>query len=124
MQDISILSDQVQRVSRFLPQLKRFRGQEVMLVLCICSKPDFDKEYKTNNILEALEMGGQIPILFLDLRNECRRLYDETGRKSISENELEVLLTSEAPEIQIAIQEFDITIDEVFSFFPCWDHNR
>ena len=95
-----------------------------MLVLGSCLKPDSDEECKTDKIVKALELGGRNPILSLGLRNECRRLYDETGCKSISENELEVLLASKALEIQIAIQELDITVDRVFCFSPCWDHNR
>jgi hypothetical protein len=69
-------------------------------------------------------MNGQNSILFLDLRNECRRLWDDTGCKSIPEKELEVCLGSKTLEIQIAQQEFDITLNRVFSFSPCWDDPR
>lgn len=50
-----------------------------MLVLGFCLKPNSDEACKTDKIVKALEMGGKNPILFLDLRNECRRLYDGTG---------------------------------------------
>jgi hypothetical protein len=69
-------------------------------------------------------MNGQNFILFLDLRNECRRQWDDTGCKSISEKELEVCQGSKTLEIKIAQQEFDITLNRVFSFSPCWDDSR
>jgi hypothetical protein len=56
-----------------------------MLVLGFYLKGDGDdEECKTDKIITALEMGGQNPILFLDLRNGCCRLYDETDCKSKS----------------------------------------
>ena len=121
---LSILPTEVQLIRRILPHLIRLRGQEVMLVLGFCLKSDSDEECKTDKIVKALEVGGQNPILFLDLRNGCRRLYDETDCKFISEKEIEVLLASKALGIQIAIQELDITIGRVFPFSPCWDRNR
>lgn len=69
-----------------------------MLVLGFCLKPNSDEACKTDKIVKALEMGGGNPVLFLDLRNECRRSYDKTGCKSISEKESEVLLASKALE--------------------------
>ncbi|KEQ60486.1 uncharacterized protein M437DRAFT_86579 [Aureobasidium melanogenum CBS 110374] len=121
---LKILPEDVQMIRRALPQFRELRGQEVMLVLGFCMKPDDEEECKTDKIVSALQMQGENPVLFLDLRNECRRKKDNSGCFSVMENEVEVLLASKALEIQIAQEEFGITIRAVLTFSGCWDHDR
>ncbi|THY51886.1 hypothetical protein D6C98_05484 [Aureobasidium pullulans] len=125
-QDIlKLLPKEVQMVRRVLPQFEKLRGKNVMLVLGFCPKPDSDEvQCKTDKMVNALGMGGENPILSLDMRCECRRMIDDSGCFSITEDELEVLLASKVLELQIAEEEYGISIRSVLTFSGCWDDNR
>jgi len=96
-----------------------------MLVFRFCAKPQEKKEEcKSDRIVRALDIDGQDHILFLDLRNECRRMGNDSGCLPIALGEFEVLMASKVLELKIAQEGVGITIQSMFSFTGCWDRGR
>jgi hypothetical protein len=120
---IEKLPEDVSWIKRAVQQFEAHRGKNVMLVLGFCPKGD-ETSCLTDRIVDCLSMEGQNPIIYLDLRKECRRQKDDSGCHSIDENEIEVLMACTGLELQIGQKEFGISFKSVVTFSGCWDGDR
>lgn len=109
-----------------IPQLEALKSKRVMLVMGFCKMPGRNFSFegvilRTEAIIRALEMDGANPILLIDMRNECRRDSSRLDRcLAIKQGEAEMLLASNAVELRIALEAYDIDVRSVDTFAACW----